>query len=188
MTETRAPLASQADIDAFIDAVWLEDGLSANTLAAYRRDLTGFARWLEDPESYAREMADRYGEAAGGQALPAGPARTLAQAGKADIEAWFAFRHEETRAATANRRLAALRRFYAWALREHRAERDPCLTLEAAKQAPRMPKILSEAQVDALLRAPTWNSPVACATGPCWKRCTPPACACPSWSACARWM
>ena len=135
MTETRAPLASQADIDAFIDAVWLEDGLSANTLAAYRRDLTGFARWLEDPESYAREMADRYGEAAGGQALPAGPARTLAQAGKADIEAWFAFRHEETRAATANRRLAALRRFYAWALREHRAERDPCLTLEAASSA-----------------------------------------------------
>lgn len=77
MTETRAPLASQADIDAFIDAVWLEDGLSANTLAAYRRDLTGFARWLEDPESYARELADRYGEAAGGQALPAGPAKTL---------------------------------------------------------------------------------------------------------------
>ncbi|WZB64335.1 site-specific tyrosine recombinase XerD [Achromobacter xylosoxidans] len=72
---------------------------------------------------------------------------------------WFAFRHEETRAATANRRLAALRRFYAWALREHRAERDPCLTLEAAKQAPRMPKILSEAQVDALLRAPDLEQP-----------------------------
>ena len=76
MTETRAPLASQADIDAFIDAVWLEDGLSANTLAAYRRDLTGFARWLEDPESYAREMADRYGEAAGGQGCrPGRPGR-----------------------------------------------------------------------------------------------------------------
>ena len=40
MSEPRPPLASQADIDAFIDAVWLEDGLSANTLAAYRRDLT----------------------------------------------------------------------------------------------------------------------------------------------------
>ncbi|WZB72585.1 site-specific tyrosine recombinase XerD [Achromobacter xylosoxidans] len=159
MTETRAPLASQADIDAFIDAVWLEDGLSANTLAAYRRDLTGFARWLEDPESYAREMADRYGEAVAARRCRTGPARTLAQAGKADIEAWFAFRHEETRAATANRRLAALRRFYAWALREHRAERDPCLTLEAAKQAPRMPKILSEAQVDALLRAPDLEQP-----------------------------
>jgi integrase/recombinase XerD len=154
MSDTRPPLASQADIDAFIDAVWLEDGLSANTLAAYRRDLTGFARWLEDPEAYAREMADRHGAGGQAHALPAGPAIPLRDAGKADIEAWFAFRHEETRATTANRRLAALRRFYAWALREHRCERDPCLTLVAAKQPPRMPKTLSEQQVDALLRAP----------------------------------
>ncbi|MFQ6688206.1 site-specific integrase, partial [Bordetella pertussis] len=43
-----APLASQADLDAFIDAVWLEDGLAANTLAAYRRDLSAFAQWLEN--------------------------------------------------------------------------------------------------------------------------------------------
>ncbi|MCH1998794.1 tyrosine-type recombinase/integrase, partial [Achromobacter xylosoxidans] len=159
MPDSRAPLASQADIDAFIDAVWLEDGLSANTLAAYRRDLTGFARWLEDPEAYAREMAARYGDAASAHALPAGPAKVLAEAGKADIEAWFAFRHEETRATTANRRLAALRRFYAWALREHRAAHDPCLTLVAAKQPPRLPKTLSEQQVDALLRAPDLNEP-----------------------------
>lgn len=87
MSDARQPLASQADIDAFIDAVWLEDGLSANTLAAYRHDLTGFARWLEDPEAYAREMADRYGDAASAHALPAGPAKALAEAGKADIEA-----------------------------------------------------------------------------------------------------
>ena len=159
MSDARSPLASQADIDAFIDAVWLEDGLSANTLAAYRRDLTGFARWLEDPEAYAREMADRYGDAASPHALPAGPAKALAEAGKADIEAWFAFRHEETRATTANRRLAALRRFYAWALREHRAAQDPCLTLVAAKQPPRLPKTLSEQQVDALLRAPDLGQP-----------------------------
>uniref|UniRef100_UPI0025C505ED site-specific integrase n=1 Tax=Achromobacter sp. UBA5777 TaxID=1945913 RepID=UPI0025C505ED len=74
MSTARQPLASQADIDAFIDAVWLEDGLSANTLAAYRRDLTGFARWLEDPDAYARELADRHGEPARAQPLPAGPA------------------------------------------------------------------------------------------------------------------
>jgi len=133
-----APLASQADIDAFIDAVWLEDGLAANTLAAYRRDLTAFARWLEDP-------AEHRGAASAGQ---------LCAAGTGDIEAWFAARHADSRATTANRRLAVLRRFYAWALREHRAQRDPCLTLRAAKQPPRMPKTLSEAQVDALLRAP----------------------------------
>ncbi|CAP43906.1 site-specific tyrosine recombinase XerD [Bordetella petrii] len=136
------PLASQADIDAFIDAVWLEDGLAANTLAAYRRDLSAFARWLETPAEH------------GGAAT----ASLLRDAGTGDIEAWFAARHADSRATTANRRLAALRRFYAWALREHRTGHDPCLTLSAAKQPPRMPKTLSEAQVDALLRAPDLNT------------------------------
>ncbi|HEY0296416.1 MAG TPA: tyrosine-type recombinase/integrase, partial [Bordetella sp.] len=138
MSDTARPaLAAQADIDAFIDAVWLEDGLAANTLAAYRRDLAAFAGWLETP------AASR---------LPS--AIALSQAEAAHIEAWFAARHAESRPTTANRRLAALRRFYAWALREHRSPRDPCLTLVAAKQPPRLPKTLSEAQVEALLRAP----------------------------------
>ncbi|MGN6580771.1 MAG: site-specific tyrosine recombinase XerD [Bordetella sp.] len=132
-----APLAAQADIDAFIDAVWLEDGLAANTLAAYRRDLAAFASWLETP-AQSRLSA----------------AVALTQAETAHIESWFAARHAESRPATANRRLAALRRFYAWALREHRSPRDPCLTLVAARQPPRLPKTLSEAQVEALLRAP----------------------------------
>ncbi|GAB1575422.1 site-specific tyrosine recombinase XerD [Bordetella petrii] len=142
MPSAADPLASQADIDAFIDAVWLEDGLAANTLAAYRRDLTAFAHWLENP-------GERGGAASAGQ---------LREAGTADIEAWFAARHADSRATTANRRLAALRRFYAWALREHRAQRDPCLTLSAAKQPPRMPKTLSEAQVEALLATPDLNT------------------------------
>lgn len=133
----RAPLTAQADIDAFIDAVWLEDGLAANTLAAYRRDLAAFAAWLETPAQ---------------SRLPAAVALTQAEA--THIESWFAARHAESRPATANRRLAALRRFYAWALRERRSPRDPCLTLVAAKQPPRLPKTLSEAQVEALLRAP----------------------------------
>ncbi|WP_019938316.1 site-specific tyrosine recombinase XerD [Bordetella sp. FB-8] len=130
-------LAAQADIDAFIDAIWLEDGLAANSLAAYRRDLAAFAAWLEAPAQ---------------SRLPA--ALALTQAETAHIESWFASRHAQSRPATANRRLAALRRFYAWALREHRSARDPCLTLVAAKQPPRLPKTLSEAQVEALLRAP----------------------------------
>ncbi|MCJ9712752.1 site-specific integrase, partial [Bordetella hinzii] len=130
------PLASQADIDAFIDAIWLEDGLAANTLAAYRRDLSAFALWLQAPPP---------GVSTGGQ---------LCAATSADIESWFAARHEESRPSTANRRLAALRRFYAWALREKRAAADPCLALEAAKQPLRVPKTLSEAQVEALLGAP----------------------------------
>lgn len=134
----RAFLVSQPDIDAFIDAVWLEDGLAANTLAAYRRDLSAFAHWLEHPGEHG-------GQASAGQ---------LSEAGAADISAWFAARHEESRPTTANRRLAALRRFYAWALREHRVQADPCLTLVAAKQPLRVPKTLSEKQVEALLAAP----------------------------------
>lgn len=139
---TTSPLKSQPDIDAFIDAVWLEDGLAKNTLSAYRRDLTAFAQWLENPAEHAG----------------AATASQLREVITGDIAAWFAARHEESRATTANRRLAALRRFYAWALREHRAEKDPCLTLTAAKQPPRMPKTLSEAQVESLLNAPDLNT------------------------------
>lgn len=141
MPASSRPLAAQADIDAFIDAVWLEDGLAANTLAAYRRDLSAFAGWLENP-------------AASGLAAPV--ALSLAESGH--IEAWFAARHAESRPTTANRRLAALRRFYAWSLRERRSEHDPCLTLVAAKQPPRLPRTLSEGQVEALLRAPDTDS------------------------------
>ncbi|NYT76258.1 site-specific tyrosine recombinase XerD [Alcaligenaceae bacterium] len=124
-----------ASIDLFLDAVWLEDGLAANTLAAYRRDLTAFAQWLHQQQ-----------------------AGSLEQAGASDIQAWFAARHASTKATTANRRLASLRRYYLWALRHGQVTQDPCLTLHAAKQAPRFPKTLSEGQVDDLLEAPDTRS------------------------------
>ncbi|MCB5363260.1 site-specific tyrosine recombinase XerD [Pusillimonas sp. CC-YST705] len=119
----------------FLDAVWLEDGLAANTLAAYRRDLTAFAEWLQQQQ---------------GTSLP--------KAQAADIQEWFAANHAQTRASTANRRLAALRRYYLWALRHGLTAENPCLALKAAKQSARFPKTLSEAQVDALLQAPDPNT------------------------------
>ncbi len=122
-------------IDAFIDAIWLEDGLAQNTLAAYRRDLGSFAQWLHTKKSKALE-----------------------QAGADDIQDWFAARHTSSKATTANRRLAALRRYYLWALRHGQVSKDPCLTLRAAKQAARFPKTLSEGQVEALLQAPNEKS------------------------------
>lgn len=124
-----------ATIDAFLDAIWLEDGLAQNTLSAYRRDLTAFAQWLH-----------------------AKMHKTLEQADAADIQDWFAARHAGSKATTANRRLAALRRYYLWALRQGIVHNDPCLTLRAAKQAARFPKTLSEDQVDALLQAPDTRS------------------------------
>ncbi len=120
-----------ASIDLFIDALWLEDGLAQNTLAAYRRDLEAFEHWL--------------GQHNGKQ---------LTDVDAADIQAWFAAMHTHSRASTANRRLAALRRYYLWARRQGLVSQDPCLELRASRQPPRFPKTLSEAQVEALLKAP----------------------------------
>lgn len=61
---------------------------------------------------------------------------------------------KDSKATTANRRLSVFKRFYQWALREHHASADPCLKIGPARRPPRFPKILSEAQVEALLQAP----------------------------------
>ena len=123
-------------IDAFIDSVWLEDGLSALTLAAYRRDLQALAQWLALQGS------------------------ELAKASEADLQGYFAHRHASTKATSANRRMTVFRRFYRWALRDHRLQADPTLTLLSARQPARLPKSLSEAQVEALLQAPAVDTPL----------------------------
>ena len=121
----------------FTDALWLEDGLSANTQAAYRRDLSALAVWLAEHED-----------------------RGLLQAGEASLRAYATARHAHTRASTANRRLAVFRRFYRWALREHLVTADPTLRLDSARQPLRVPHTLSEAQVEALLSAPDVDTPL----------------------------
>ena len=123
-------------VSAFIDAVWLEDGLAANTLAAYRRDLCLFEQWLQSERNIAIDAV------VGG-----------------DIEAWFAASHAQTKPSTANRRLATLRRYYLWALRHQRISVDPCLQLTTARQPLRVPKTLSESQVEALLQQPPTHTP-----------------------------
>jgi integrase/recombinase XerD len=126
-------------IDAFCDSLWLEDGLSKNSLDAYRRDLTAFARWLET-------------------ARPA--VGSLYTAGTADLQAYFAARHAETKASSANRRLSALKRFYQLALRQRHITEDPCLRMASAKQPLRFVHTLSEGQVEALLAAPDLHTPL----------------------------
>ncbi len=142
----KAPVES--DIDAFIDALWLEDGLAKNSLAAYRRDLFIFAQWLAENAK-----------------------RQLLQATEADIHGYFAYRFaaaaaqkttakalsgraDAAKATSSNRRLTVFKRYYRWALRERLVDADPTLTLGSAKQALRVPKSLSEAQVVALIHAP----------------------------------
>jgi integrase/recombinase XerD len=122
--------ASAQAIDTFVDALWLEEGLARNTLAAYRRDLTLYAHWL------------------------AAQALTLNDTLELHLQGYFLARHAQTRATTANRRLTVFKRYFRWALREAAITADPTLKLQSAKQALRVPKTLTEAQVEALLHAP----------------------------------
>jgi integrase/recombinase XerD len=127
-----------SEIDEFIDALWLEDGLSRNTLAAYRRDLEVFAKWL---------AAER------GAALDG--------ARESDLQAYMGVRlSDRGKATSANRRLTVFKRYYRWALRERRIAADPSLRLMPARQAPRAIKTLSEKQVDDLLAAPDAETPL----------------------------
>lgn len=118
-------------IDRFADALWIEDGLAANTLAAYRRDLAALAAWL---------------------AAEAG--RPLLAATESDLRAYAVARHAASAPTSANRRLTVFKRFYRWAMRERLAAADPTLRLTTARQPLRVPTSLSEAQVEALLAAP----------------------------------
>ena len=130
------PAARQA-IDSFIEALWLEDGLSKNTLAAYRRDLALYGEWL------------------------AGRGMQLPQTGESDLNAYMALRYQDKgKATSANRRLTVFKRYFRWALRERLITVDPTLKLQAAKQPLRVPKVLSEAQVEALLGAPDVDTPL----------------------------
>jgi integrase/recombinase XerD len=132
----RGMSASAGAIDAFIDALWLEEGLSKNTLSAYRRDLSLYGQWL------------------------AAKGRAIDSSSETDINGYFAARHAESKSTTANRRLTVLRRYFRWALRERLITADPTLRLSAAKQPLRVPKTLTEAQVEALLAAPDEDTPL----------------------------
>lgn len=125
--------ASLMAIDEFVETLFLEDGLSDNTLKAYRRDLTACAQFLAHNSS------------AGG----------LLQAQESDLRAFMVQRHAQgVKAVSSNRSLSVLRRFFQWALRENRIHTDPVVRLMAAKQALRVPHTLTQAQVEALLQAP----------------------------------
>ena len=123
--------ASAASIDRFCDAIWIEEGLAANTLAAYRRDLSMLGTWLG-----------------------AETGRALLEASETDLRGYALARHAGSAPTSTNRRLTVFKRFFRWALRERLLVADPTLKLDAARQPLRVPKSLSEAQVEALLAAP----------------------------------
>jgi integrase/recombinase XerD len=133
----QAQASDQAAISEFLDALLLEDGLSQNSLAAYQRDLNQFSSWL------GKELA-----------------KGLHAAEQADVFAYLAQRQPGSRATSSNRRLTVLRRYFRYLLRYQKISADPTVSLRSAKQAPRFPKTLSEAQVEALLLAPDLDTPL----------------------------
>jgi integrase/recombinase XerD len=118
-------------LDAFCDALWLEDGLSQNTIASYRADLAQLSLFLR---------------------------KDLLKAQEADLFGFLASR--KGRASSAARRVSSLKRFYQYCLRERRIAADPTLKLDPPKRTPRFPKSLSEADVEALLAAPEAATPL----------------------------
>jgi integrase/recombinase XerD len=141
--------SDHSSVDAFIDAIWLEAGLSKNTLEAYRRDLTLYAAWL----------VRQHG-------------RGIENSTEADINGYFAARMvrvaqpqsrgktDAGKASSSNRRLTVLKRYFRWALRERIISTDPTLRLLTAKSVPRSVKTLTEAQVERLLAAPDVDTPL----------------------------
>jgi len=124
-------------IDEFSDALWLEDGLSRNTLDAYRRDLAQFVLWLNEQRG-----------------------KDVLAADNGDVQSYLARQFQKKiRASSAARLLSSLKRFYRWLLRQNRITVDPTLNIDTPKLPRNLPKSLTEADVEKLLNAPDVNTP-----------------------------
>lgn len=129
MSETSRP--ENVEIEVFIDALWMERGLSENTLSAYRSDLLGLVRALQEH------------------------GRSLQQARREDLLSYLAQRSASgSHARTTARLLSSIRRYFQYQIREGHLQEDPSALIEAPKIARGLPKLLTEEDVEALLEAP----------------------------------
>jgi integrase/recombinase XerD len=133
-------------LDEFLDALWLEDGLSRNTLESYRGDLRQFGEWLgkQKQNDSFRQDSSAFIDATHSDLL-----RFLAQ--KAAVKA---------KASTASRQLSSLKRFYRFLLRQGKIQADPSLNIDSPKLPRNLPVSLTEAEVEALLLAPDVAQPL----------------------------
>jgi integrase/recombinase XerD len=125
-----------SELDTFIDHLWLEDGLSKNTLESYRTDLSQFSTWLSSQQKY------------------------LLHAKQADIQHYLAFKFPSSKPRSIGRLIASMRRFYRYNLRENLIQTDPTLQIESPKLPRSLPKSLNEEEVTDLLNAPDINEPI----------------------------
>lgn len=127
---------SEALVDRFLDAIWMERGLSQNTLGAYRADLMTLGRGLSKH-------------------------KTIDEADKADLLAFIAKRVESgAKPRSTARQLSSFRRFFRYIMREGLRDTDPTADIEMPRIGRSLPKTLSEDEVDALLSAPNTDEPL----------------------------
>jgi integrase/recombinase XerD len=126
-------------LDEFSDALWLEDGLSRNTLDSYRRDLNKFSDWLAANRGAA-----------------------LLQTTHADIQGYLGhlLLKQKAKASSTGRNISSLKRLFRYLLRQGKITIDPTLQIDTPKLPRNLPKTLSEADVELLLNAPDTQTPL----------------------------
>ncbi|WP_455211501.1 site-specific tyrosine recombinase XerD [Kaarinaea lacus] len=128
----------QTTIESFLDNLWMERGLSDNTLSAYRTDLQGLAHWLAERDGVGLLDADRQ-----------------------HLLAYLSARVKQgARPRTTARLISSIKRFYQYWVRENRLAVDPSDRIEAPKLGRSLPHALTEAEVEALLSAPDIEQPL----------------------------
>jgi integrase/recombinase XerD len=135
--ESATVARSEELVDRFLDAIWMERGLSQNTLGAYRADLMTLGRGLAEQE------------------------KTIQEADKADLLAFIANRVEGgAKPRSTARQLSSFRRFFRYIMREGLRDSDPTADIEMPRIGRSLPKTLTEDEVDALLNAPNTDEPL----------------------------
>ena len=135
--EADASNSTEAVIDKFLDAIWMERGLSANTLGAYRADLVSLRRWLAE-----RDVS-------------------LVYAARSDLLAFIAWRTEQgAKPRSTARQLSSFRRFYRFLLRESVIQADPTIKIDMPRIGRSLPQSLTEGEVESLLAAPDVSDPL----------------------------
>ena len=130
-----ANIASDRLIDGFIDNVWLEKGLSQNTLNAYRQDLSNFSNWLNPVY--------------------------LEKANKINLLDYLAYRLKQGYSSRSTARsLSSLRAFYAYLLSKSLIIENPTSKIQSPKLGHSLPKVLSEEDVEKLINAPNTKEPI----------------------------
>ncbi|MEE4144988.1 MAG: site-specific tyrosine recombinase XerD [Halieaceae bacterium] len=127
-----ADLQIHPEIERYIDAMWMEKGLSDNSLSSYRRDLRQFHEWLAKNRDSSIIRADR-----------------------SSLQAYLGARLQQGQSPRSTARfMSCVRGFYHYLLREGRITVDPTLDVDSPKLGRPLPKSLSEAEVERLLQAP----------------------------------